>query len=532
MVVLFFSCTQDDPSSPSALPGKQESVTSLSRDVDIIRLEGGDWGYPTPYAHYPRGPGGFKMCLIFDSLLERDEKGLIPWLAEKYEIKENGKVYIFTIRKGVQWQDGTPLTKEDVCFSINYAGHHPMTWSYIFDRIEKIEAGMDNTVKVTLKTPSAAMLYNLGLTRIIPRHIWEKVDTPREFTSPEAVIGSGPYVLESYSKEHGTYRFKAFQGFWGPRQRVKQIEFIPVSEPVLAYENKEIDMTTITPDLLPRFEKNSGDKIVKSPAFWGYRLLFNMETSAIMKDKRVRQAFAHAIDLNELVMKIARGAAVPGRAGILPPDHVMAASNVKTYACDPQKAETLLAEAGFEKIDEHGVRVGPDGKLLAFDLVCSSQEVRLAELLKQRLAIVGIRVRIKSVDGKTRDTRVRKRDYQLAVIGHGGWGGDPEYLATHFLGDAFALTSASPSASGLAGFDVPELTDLLNRQQIEIDPVKRRLLIEQIQHIAAEQVPEIPLFYTTGYNVYRPDTYDGWMFMFDHHSLSHGKLSYLDRENQ
>lgn len=522
MVFLFFSCTQDDPSAPLA-------SSNLSGTVDVIRLEGGDWGYPSPFAHYPRGPGGFKMCLIFDSLLERNGTDLVPWLAEKYEIQEKGKVYVFTVRKGVQWQDGTFLTNEDVAFSFKYASQHPMTWSYVFDQIDHIETGPDHTVKITLKSPAASMLYNLGLTRIIPKHIWEKVERPKEFTSREAVVGSGPYRLLEYSKAHGTYRFEAFDNFWGPKARVKHIEFIPVSEPILAYENKEIDLVTITLDLLNRFEKNSANKIVKSPAFWGYRLLFNMDKSAMLRNKSLRQAIAYAIDKDELVTKIARGAAVPGSAGILPPDHVMAAKNVKTYACDPLMAQTLLEKAGYEKIETSGIRMKSDGTPLTFNLLCSSQEVRLAELLKQRLNQVGIDINIKSVDRKTRDTFVRNRTYQLAIIGHGGWGRDPDYVAAHFPSNYSTLT-LSPSASGYSGFDMPEINALFARQAIEIDPLKRKSLIEQIQHLVAEQVPEIPLFYTTAFNVYHPDKYDGWMFMFDHHSLVHGKLSYLQRE--
>jgi peptide/nickel transport system substrate-binding protein len=61
---------------------------SRAAQVEAIRLDGGDWGYPTPYAHYPRGPGGFKMCLIFDSLLERGDQGLIPWLATSWQVED------------------------------------------------------------------------------------------------------------------------------------------------------------------------------------------------------------------------------------------------------------------------------------------------------------------------------------------------------------------------------------------------------------------------------------------------------------
>ena len=69
---------------------------------------------------------------------------------------------------------------------------------------------------------------------------------------------------------------------------------------------------------------------------------------------------------------------------------------------------------------------------------------------------------------------------------------------------------------------------LLNAQRSQTDPEKRRDLVVKIQQMAAEEVPEIPLFYTTGYTTFRPAKYDGWMFMFDHHSLEHSKLSYLD----
>jgi peptide/nickel transport system substrate-binding protein len=197
-------------SSPIAYgktPNKETIVGTSPEVVEVIRLEGEDWGLPTPYAHYPRGPGGFKMCLIFDSLLERDEDGLIPWLAEQYEISADGKTYRFLLRKGVTWQDGTLFTPEDVKFTFEYATRHPMVWSYITGKdIEQVAITGEAEVTITVSTPSAPLLYNLGRIRILPKHIWENVDVPKEFTAPEALIGTGPYRLTDYSKEHGTYR--------------------------------------------------------------------------------------------------------------------------------------------------------------------------------------------------------------------------------------------------------------------------------------------------------------------------------------
>lgn len=526
LTLMLIACGQSETDTGQAADA--EGASQSAYEVDVIRLAGGDWGYPTPFAHYPRGPGGFKMCLIFDSLLERDEKGLIPWLAEKYEVSDDGMTYRFTIRQGVCWHDGTPLTAQDVAFSIDYANGHPATWSYIFEAVASVETETDRIVRVRLNNPHAAMLYNIGRTRIIPKHIWEKVDRPKEFTTPEAVIGCGPYRLTHYSKAHGTYRFEAFEDFWGPKPRVRVVEYVPVSEPILAYESGQIDLARVTPDALPRFQKNPAYKIVQSPAFWGYRLLMNMGDVACLRHVSVRQALAHAIDREELVDKVARGAAVPGSLGILPPDHVMAAKDTRPYPFNPQQARMLLERAGCDRINADGTRLSPDGQPLVLELLCSGREVRMAELIRQWLKAVGIKLTIRSVDGKTRDAQVRGFNYQLAILGHGGWGGDPDYLAARFAGGPLDQ-SASPSRSRLPGFDAPELLPLLKRQQIEIDSERRRRLITEIQKILAEQVPEIPLFYTTAHSVYRPATYDGWMFMFDHHELTHSKLSYLAR---
>jgi peptide/nickel transport system substrate-binding protein len=507
---------------------KETSKTEGKKTADVIKLAGGDYGYLTPYAHYPRGPGIFKMRLIFDSLLERDEKGYINWLAEKYEIKENGKQYLFTIRDGVKWHDGKPLTAEDVKFSFEYAIKHPMVSSTISEKdIEKVEEVGDRQVMVTVKKPSAVMLSNLGTSRIIPKHIWEKVDNPKEFLDKEAVIGCGPYVLTDYSKEHGTYRLEAFKDYWGPKQRVKVIEFIPVSEGILAFEQGEVDMTGVTPDVLQRFEKDPDCKIVKAPAFWGYRMLFNMGETAVFQEKELRQAFCYAMDKQDMIDKVQRGAGVPGCAGILPPDHVMYNSKAKQYDHNPKQAEELLVKLGYDKL-ENGVSVNSKGEKLSFNLLVGG-EVRLAEIIKEHLGKVGIEVTVQSVDGKTRDARVQDNKYQLAITGHGGWGNDADYLRERFSSEKKAGGGISPNLMRFKGYSNPELSELLEKQFETIDENERKKQIFKAQELLAEDVPEIPIYYTTGYTVYKPAKYDGWMFMFDHHSLEHSKLSYLER---
>lgn len=520
-ILLLFGCDHID--------SEIKTVATGSSMVDVIRLEGGDWGYPTPFAHYPRGPGGFKMALIFDSLLERDEKGLLPWLAEDYSIDSDGLTYRFIIRRDVHWQDGELLTPEDVVFSLDYANRHSAIWSYIFGTIASVKTESERTVVVRLKERNAAMLDGIGRTRIIPQHIWQDVDRPKEFLSSEALIGSGPYRLTSYSKEHGTYRFDAAEEFWGPEQRVAAIEFVPVSEPLLAYQKGQLDLVGLPPDVMPRFKQDQTNTIVNNPAFWGYRLLMGMSREKCLQNVSVRRAIAFAINRQQLVDKIARGAAIKGNLGILPPGHVMMTEDVRKYPFDLEQANALLDKTKYSRINNEGTRLLPSGQPFTLELLCSDREVRMAELIRQDFCKIGITLRIRSVNGKSRDAKVRQNDYQLAIIGHGGWGTDANYIVAHLTGDIFAQNTA-PSQTGLPGCDAPELIDLLQRQSIEIDPLKRRQLIYQIQKEAAELVFEIPLFYTAGYSMYRATKYDGWMYMYDHHSLQHSKLSYLERK--
>ena len=101
-----------------------ESGSASGRRVETLRLEGGtDWGVPNPYLHQSRGPGTAKMRLVYGSLLEKDETGDVPWLAERWSM--DGNDYTFTLFADAQFQDGAPLTTADVAFTLDYYQEHP-----------------------------------------------------------------------------------------------------------------------------------------------------------------------------------------------------------------------------------------------------------------------------------------------------------------------------------------------------------------------------------------------------------------------
>lgn len=489
----------------------------------IVRLEGADYGYPQPFTHYARGPGRSKMRLIFDSLLERGEKGHIPWLAEDWEISREGKEYTFHIRKGVTWQDGKELTAEDVGFSFEYYLEHPPVDNepMVFEILEKVEVLDKYRVKMTLTKPHAPFVLEAGELRIIPKHIWEEVEDPRKFTEEKSLTGTGPYQLTSYSEEHGTYEFKAWENFWGPNQKVDLIQFKPVSDEVMALENKDIDLAEIPRDVLPRFENNPSHEIVEKPGLWAYRLIPNMERVSWLKEQKVRQALAYAIDREKIVNTAGRGEGIPGNMGLLPPDHYMYNPEVYSYEYNPDKARELLEEA----------RVFSKGDEVSLDLLTGddSREIRIAELLREDLAIIGIDLNIQAVDSQRRDTQVQEGNYQMAMIGHGGWGNDPN---DYFLRRFEAQEEGAGLHYGIPGYENKEVSRIGEEQSKEPDENKRRELIYEVQEIWAKDVPEIPLYYLTGHYVYNQEAYNGWTFVYNHHSLDQHKISYLDRNHE
>jgi len=514
LVAILFSLTGCGPK-----PSDKSNAGQSSADHTplVIRLEGGDWGFPSPFAHYSRGPGSSKMKLIYDSLLEKGEKGLIPWLAKEWTISPDGKEYIFTLNSGVKWHDGKPLTSEDVKFSFEYFAKHPPVSNSLFidgePFIEKVEVIDENRVRVVVVEPNATVLDRLGVTRIIPRHIWEEVEDPKKVMDMESLVGCGPYILTAYNQEQGMYQFKAFKDYWGLTPRVDTIEFVPVSDPVLAFENGEIDMLDISPDLLDRYQNNSEFRILKSPAFWGYKLLFNMEKKPELSDVNVRKAIAHAIDVHELIDKVARGGAVPANPGYLPIDHIWHNPDISEYEFDINKSKELL-----------------NNKPLSLSLLISDnkKEARIAELLKINFAKAGINLEVKTCDMKTRDSRVKEENYELALIGHGGWGSDADSLR-----EVYAVEVArdqGPVSNVIPGYSNPKINKLCKDQLTELDESKRKTMIMELQKVIADEIPLLPLYNTIEYVVFKPEKYDGWQHVFDHHALTHNKLSYLERQ--
>ena len=110
-------CGRGTPPTPT-------TPSSVSDSPATLTFPGQDWGYPSPAAFYPREPGYIRMSFLFDTLTWKDEAGIIPWLANGWEVSEDGTRWTFTLHPGVRWHDGQPLTAGDVAFTFEYMREH------------------------------------------------------------------------------------------------------------------------------------------------------------------------------------------------------------------------------------------------------------------------------------------------------------------------------------------------------------------------------------------------------------------------
>jgi peptide/nickel transport system substrate-binding protein len=468
------------------------TVLAADETVDVLTIADttGDWGFPSPYGHYSRGPGYVRMSLIFDTLIWKDQNGFVPALAEKWEYLPDEKAYVFHLRKGVTWNDGEPFSAKDVAFTYQYIKAHPYNWvdSSI---VENAEAPDDVTVKITLTKDYAPFLDQVaGTLPIMPEHIYKDVSDPASFNDPKALTGTGPFKLVNYDKTLGTYLYEANDGYYQGAPRVKQIKFVKVNVEMSAAALKkgDVDAATVPGEIVEDLKKD-GFTVVEGSHDWVAKIMVNHK-KAPFSDPKFRQALYYAIDRQDLVDTGLRGYGLAGSAGLYASDNQWYNPDQMQYSYDPAKAGKLLEGLGYEKKEgsQYYTKISKPEEI---EILVTATTERQGELIAKQLDQAGIKVNLRSVDSKTLDSKVSGWQFDLALSGHGGLGGDPAILNKVVL-DQKSFNSARYDEDS-------ELNDLLESQVEEMDPEKRKDMVDSTQEVMAQDLPALPLYYTDTY---------------------------------
>jgi peptide/nickel transport system substrate-binding protein len=451
-------------------------------------------------------------------------------VAESWESSEDKLTWTFTIREGMTWSDGEPVTAHDAAFTFNKIMSDPKAaeanGSYVVN-FKKVSAPDDRTLVIETEEPQASMTA-LDVP-IVPEHVWSKIEDMHDpvTDSIEVVgVGSGPFLIAEY-RPNELVRMTANKDYWRGAPAYDELHFIKFENAdaaVNALRNGEVDfvnrLTRAQFDSLknePNIETNQASgrryrELLMNP---GAR---NADGDAIgdghpaLQDVQVRRAIAMAIDPEVLVDKVLGGyGELPG--GLVPPiyeDYHYVPDEDVRYSFDPDAANALLDEAGYRRGPD-GVRVDSEGRRLEFRLTGRASEdyaQRASDYIVSWLRDIGIEVTKNLVSDNEVDETTSSGHYDLAFS---GWGTnpDPDYILNKQT--CAALPAASGSSSSNAFF-CDETYDKLYAQQIaEMDPKKRAKLVLQAQARYYEMVPSLVLGYDNVLEAYRSDRFTGFV---------------------
>jgi peptide/nickel transport system substrate-binding protein len=421
---------------------------------------------------------------IYDALVRKDEHfNLQPWLATSWE-RPDALTWIFHLRDGVRFHDGKPMTAEDVAWSMRSMidGTLITAKGGGLAAIDTVEVRDPLTVVVHMKRADNALLFNLsdGLFGVVERGAGKD-----EGLHP---IGTGPFRFISQVQDKEVL-VERNAGYWAGAPKIPRIRFAVSPDTITsALELKkgsgDVESNVITLDMVHALRAQPNLRTDSGPGSFVIYANFNVNDPAL-RDKRVRQAIACAIDKQALIDALWRGQAVPADT-LLPLGHWAAASasELPQYPHDPARAIQLLEAAGL-KPDAHGIR-------LRFTLKTSTDETtRLeAQVIQEELHQVGIDLTIRSAEFGTFYSDITKGVFQMYILRWIGSNEDPDIFRY-----AYATQSFPPKGGNRGRYSNPRVDALLQAASAETNQDLRRKEYVEVQQILADELPGIPLFY-------------------------------------
>jgi len=400
---------------------------------------------------------------IFDTLVVRSPSApkYLPSLAAKWETPDPLS-WVFTLRPGVKFHDGSALTANDVKASLQRLVALKGPYAPLWIALDSVDVPNDTTVRIKTKTPFGAMLPNVSLLSIAPA---SKMDQPGFFTKP---IGSGPFRVVSYRPD-AELVLEANPGYWGAAPGVKTLRFkdIPeVAARVTALITGEIDLTFgLPPDQITALQGHKDVRLLNTPSFRYYMVWMNCKR-APFTDARVRQAMAYALDVDTIVKTLMKGI---GRRMSAPiPSTAFGYAPQRPFAYDTAKAKQLLAAAALPNGFECTMIWNPDS---------GPQDRELAQALFSYWNAVGIKVRDGQAERPQWLDKLLKLDWDLNFQSNGDATGDAD----------FVLRRLYTTQANRNGYANPQLDQILNAAVETVDQSRRKLLYAQACEIVWDQ---------------------------------------------
>lgn len=411
---------------------------------------------------------------IFDTIIHMEADGTLnPGLATEFEVVDDGKAVIYTIREGVTFHNGDEMTVKDVAFSLNRAIESEFTSEYtsMMESAEVVEG--ENKVRLNLKYPFAGVNSCVAKICVLSEAVVEELGDDHGMNP----VGTGPYEFVEF-KKGDQIKLKAYEGYYRGVAEIKDLTFKIITEPstaVVALETGDIDFL-VNPARVERQRLIDSDKLQyhETEVSGNNYIAFN-NTDGPFADKTLRQAISYAIDKESVMIGSLEGAGLVIDNPI-PRAHFGFSEDVKANPYDPEKAKELLAEAGYK-----------EGEL---SITLKSMESELyrkpTEIIQDQLTQIGINAEVEVMErGAALEDIYENSRYGMAV-----WSMIYEYP------DADSLYPFFHSKGGLNFLQAkyPELDKLFDQARLELDDEKRAKIYEDVANFINEEVVIVPLF--------------------------------------
>jgi peptide/nickel transport system substrate-binding protein len=520
--VLAAACGTSSSSSSSNASGPSGVLT-------IDNESGGTWTCdfnPFNLSYLPYSLGPVYEPLAFVNTLQSGKA--TPWLATSWTWGNGNKELTFTIRKGVKFSNGDPLTAADVAFTFNLMKKFPTldinaVWS-VLSSVTQMGSGQ---VVMTFKTAAVPYFYYIAdQVGIVDQAVWSKVANPVTYPDKNPV-GTGAFTVNSSTCTPQNIKYLANKHYWQP------------GEPKVGTVNYPAFLTNDTANTyLANGQAQWGSQFIPSiqkfyvarnpsyhywfPPVANVSLFINL-TNPILKNVAVRQAMAYAINRSQASTIGEYGYEPPSnQAGIVTPtfsswlDSAQAAAYGNNYAYDPAKAISVLEKAGFKKGSD-GIFQTPSGQPLSFTLLNNggfSDWVAAVQTIQTSLKAVGIQVTPENLAATSYQTDLYTGKYQLGYGSETG-GPTPYFELRQWLYSANSAPIGTAAGSNWERYSNPATDALINEYGATTNPATQHSIVDQLQQVMLQDVPVIPVTEEVDWYQYDTSTFTGWVTQGD-----------------
>lgn len=443
-----------------------------------------------------------------------------PWLASKYAWSNHAKTLTFTIRKGVKWSDGKPLTAADVLFTFQLLKKHKaLDLQAVWSVLKSVSQKGGDQVVFTFKSPAAPYFYYVaGQTPIVPKHIWAKISNPVKYTD-KTPVGTGPYTVSPSTCNAQRIIYKKNTHYWQPgKPKIDTVVYPAYTDNTPA----NLDLATGQDQWGGQFISNiksfylgrSKDNHYWFPPVANVSIFINQK-DPILKNVAVRRAIAYAINRPH-VAKLGESGYEPAgnQTGIVSPtfkswENKKLAQQI-TY--DPKKAKQILTKAGFKL--KGGVFQTKSGKPLSFTMINISgydDWIASASIVQQELKQVGIKITTSNISSNAYDDDTFNGHFQLAYDGNEAGGPSPYYELRQELYSKNSAPIGQQASSNWERYYNKNVDKLIESYAKTTSLSKQHSIVNQLEAAMVRDIPIIPITEGVDFYEYNTKSITGWV---------------------